>query len=75
VCVWHVQELGDSGHLVHSGILSAANWLADRLACIALVPLFSCSFQLGTPLLLHLRLLEGHILLCCHRVCRRRASP
>lgn len=31
------QELGDTGHLVHSGILASAEWLSERLSCIAQV--------------------------------------
>ncbi len=34
-----LQEFGDSGHLVHSGVLASAEWLSDRLSCIAQVGL------------------------------------
>ncbi|BDA47245.1 probable Sn1-specific diacylglycerol lipase alpha [Coccomyxa sp. Obi] len=29
------KEFGDSGHLVHSGMLASAEWLSERLSCIA----------------------------------------
>jgi hypothetical protein len=39
----HMQEFGDSGRLVHSGMLASAEWLSERLSCIALVSLAFCA--------------------------------
>ena len=35
-----LQEFGEEKVLVHSGILASADWLYDRMFCVALV---SCS--------------------------------
>ena len=40
-----VQEFGDTGHLVHSGILASAEWLSDRLSCIAQVTCQPCALE------------------------------
>ena len=35
-CLW-LQEFGEEKFLVHSGILASADWLYDRMYCVALV--------------------------------------
>ena len=43
------QEFGDTGHLVHSGMLASAEWLSDRLSCIAQVtPRCHACCKMGT---------------------------
>ena len=36
-----MQEFGKDKHMVHSGMLASAEWLRDRLYCVALVPLLA----------------------------------
>ena len=42
-----VQEFGKDKHMVHSGMLASAEWLKDRLYCVALVPLQAFASELN----------------------------
>lgn len=38
-----MQEFGKEKHMVHSGMYASAEWLRDRLYCVAQVPLLALS--------------------------------
>ena len=42
-----MQEFGKEKHMVHSGMLASAEWLRDRLYCVALVPFLACISELS----------------------------
>ena len=70
------QEFGDSDHLVHSGMLASAQWLDERLSCIALglheagfrVTLVGHSLGAGAVALLALMLRNKCVSVICARL-------